>query len=335
MIYADHRRIGDHGIGRFAREVLAGLDYRPVPLKTDPDSPLDPLRLAQFLRPLKAGDIFFSPGYNPPLHCPVPFLFTLHDLNHLDRVENSSPLKRLYYSAIVKPACYKADFVVTVSEFSRGRIIEWSGISPDKVRNVGNGVSPQFTADGPGYQMPFPYILCVSSTGKKHKNGVGQVEAFAKSGLASEIHMVFTGAPSIDIEDSLQRNRLTGSVHFLGSVPDEQLPSLYRGAQALSFTSLYEGFGLPVVEAMACGTPVVTSNTTSLPEVVGDAALLVDPTSVEETAAALQRVIHDSTLREQLRARGLIQARKHSWVNTAAQVRDLVDSVAAKTRSRN
>jgi glycosyltransferase involved in cell wall biosynthesis len=103
----------------------------------------------------------------------------------------------------------------------------------------------------------------------------------------------------------------------------------------LSFTSLYEGFGLPVVEAMACGTPVVTSNTTSLPEVVGDAALLVDPTSVEETAAALQRVIHDSTLREQLRARGLIQARKHSWVNTAAQVRDLVDSVAAKTRSRN
>src|ERR1035441_4783819 len=116
MIYADSRRIGDHGIGRFARHVLADIDYVPVLLKSDPDSPLDPWRLARSLSSLTPRDLFFSPGYNPPLHCPAPFVFTLHDLNHLDRPENSSPLKRLYYATVVKSACHRSASILTVSE---------------------------------------------------------------------------------------------------------------------------------------------------------------------------------------------------------------------------
>ena len=145
MIYADQRWIGDHGIGRFARRVLDGLDYSPLALTSHPASPLDSPRLARALRNLTGRDLFFSPGYNSPLFCAAPFVFTLHDLNHIDRPENSRPLKRLYYATLLKRACHRAAGIVTVSEFSRGRIIEWSGVRPEKVMQrrlrSGSGVS--------------------------------------------------------------------------------------------------------------------------------------------------------------------------------------------------
>jgi len=328
MLYADDRRIGNHGIGRFAREVLARLDYRPIDLKSDPDSPLDALHLTRVLRGLKAGDLFFSPGYNPPVRCPVPFLFTLHDLNHLDRPENSNPLKRLYYATIVKRACDLAARILTVSEFSRRRIVEWSGISPAKVVSVGNGVGPEFSPDVAPYPLPFPYVLCVSNR-RKHKNELRQVEAFARAGLASELCFVFTGDPTPELAECVNRNRLTARAHFLGLVPEEQLPSLYRGAEALLFVSLYEGFGLPVLEAMACGTPVLTSNTTALPEIAGDAALLVDPLSVEEIAVGMERIVCDTLLRELLRSKGLALAAKFTWECTAALVRNALEETVA------
>lgn len=323
MLYVDDRRIGDHGIGRFARHVLAGLDYCPVPLKTDPDSPLDPVRLTRALGKLQTGDLFFSPGYNPPIRCPAPFLFTLHDLNHLDRDENSGPLKRLYYALIVKRACHRAARVLTVSEFSRRRIIEWSGVLPEKVVNVGNGVGTEFNPNVTPYRFPFPYILCVTNR-KKHKNEFRQVEAFAKAGLDNKFVLAFTGEPTAALTDCINRHGLSAQVHFLGKVPDAQLPSLYRGAEAMLFASLYEGFGLPVIEAMACGTPVVTSNTTALPETAGDAALLVDPTSVEQISQALLRIIRDVSLRRRLRDAGVDRARQFSWANTASKVRKLL-----------
>jgi glycosyltransferase involved in cell wall biosynthesis len=326
MIYADPRRIGDHGIGRFAREVLSRLDYRPIAIKTNPSAPFDPVLLTYALRNLKAGDVFFNPGYNPPLSCPAPFIFTLHDLNHIESSTTDSPMRRLYYAAFVKRACYRAAYVVTVSEFSRQRILEWSKVSPEKVLNVGNGVGAEFTADGPSDLLPFPYILCVSNR-KPHKNEIRQVEAFARSGLDNRIRLVFTGESAPAIQQLIERHGIQHRVCFLGTIPEERLPSIYRGALALLFTSLYEGFGLPVLEAMACGTPIVTSNTTSLPEVAGDAALLVDPTSVEETSAALKRIVDDEALRATMRSRGIVQASKHTWGQTAKLVRDLVYSL--------
>jgi glycosyltransferase involved in cell wall biosynthesis len=326
MIYADPRRIGDHGIGRFAREVLSRLDYFPIALKTNPSSPFDPFRLTYALRKLKRGDVFFNPGYNPPLSCPAPFVLTLHDLNHVEGRTTDSPMRRLYYAAFVKRACHRAAFVVTVSEFSRQRILNWSRISPERVVNVGNGVGEEFTPKGASFLLPFPYVLCVSNR-KPHKNELRQVEAFVRSGLDSQIRLVFTGESAPEIQQLIERHNIQHRVCFLGKVSEERLPSLYRGARALLFTSLYEGFGLPVVEAMACGTPVVTSNTTSLPEVAGDAALLVDPTSVEQISFALDRVLTEKELRCNLTDRGLKRAAQFTWTATFARVKHLIDSL--------
>jgi glycosyltransferase involved in cell wall biosynthesis len=122
----------------------------------------------------------------------------------------------------------------------------------------------------------------------------------------------------------MERHNVTQLVHFTGLVPEEKLPSLYRGAEALVFPSLYEGFGLPLLEAMACGTPVVTANTTALPEVAGRAALLVDPTSVEQIAEAMKRIVSDTSLRQQLREKGLARAAQFSWDSTTARVHELL-----------
>ena len=329
MLYADDRRIGDHGIGRFARNVLAALEFRPISLQSDPDSPLDPWLLARALAKLTRKDVFFSPGYNPPLYCVAPFVITLHDLNHIDRDENSSRLKRLYYSTVVKRACHLSAHILTVSEFSRRRILEWSGVPPEKVVNVGCGVGEDFRTDAAPYPLPFPYLLCVSNR-RGHKNEARQVEAFSKSGLASQMRMVFTGDPTAELADCIERNGVTQSVHFVGLVPDCELPALYHSAVALVFASLYEGFGLPVLEAMACGTPVITSNTSALPEIAGDAALLVDPTSVEQISQAMAQAVTDSSLRQQMRIKGLARAAQFSWSNTGGKVQRLLLSVSAQ-----
>lgn len=323
MLYADDRRIGNHGIGRFARQVLSSLDYSPVPLKTDPDSPMDPWRLTRALNKLTSRDIFFSPGYNPPLQSPAPFVITLHDLNHLDRPENRSLLKRLYYAAIVKRACHLAAHVLTVSEFSRGRIIDWSGVAPEKVVNVGCGVGPEYHPGAAPYNLPFPYLLCISNR-KGHKNEIRQVAAFAKATLPAELRLVLTGEPTPELADCIERCHATSRVHFVGIVPDSKLPSLYRSATALLFVSLYEGFGLPALEAMACGTPVITANSSALPEITGSAALLSDPYSVEQIAEAIEKIVGDTSLRQKLRESGFARAAEFPWENTTAKVKHIL-----------
>ncbi len=323
MIYADQRWIGNHGIGRFARKVLAGLDYRPIPLAGHPAAPLDAWRLARALGNLTANDLFFSPGYNAPLFCASPFVFTICDLSHIYCPEISSPLIRLYYATIMKRACRRATSIFTISEFTRLQIVEWSGVSPDKVCNVGCGVDPSYGPEGDFYGLPFPYLLSVSNR-KRHKNEFRVVEAFAKAGLGAEIHLVFTGNPTTELADCVERHHANPFVHFTGVVPEEKLPSLYRGAEALVFPSLYEGFGLPLLEAMACGIPVMTANTTALPEVAGDAALLVDPTSVEQIAQAMERIVSNTSLRQQLRDKGIARAAQFSWTNTVSRVREVL-----------
>lgn len=329
MIYADQRWIGKGGIGRFAKHVLAGIDYHPVSIAWDPASPIDSWRLTRNLGGLTRKDLFFSPGYSSPLFCESPFVLTLHDLNHIDRPENSNLTKRFYYATVLRRACNRAAKILTVSEFSRRRIVDWSGVPEEKVLNVGNGVELVFNPEVTPYELPFPYLLCVSNR-KRHKNEFRTVEAFARSGLSGSVRLVFTGNLTPDLADCIQRNQLDRSVYFVGSVPEEQLPSLYRGAEALIFVSLYEGFGLPVLEAMACGTPVVSANATALPEVAGDAALLVDPTSVEQISEGMQRILNDTTLRQRLRVKGLGQAARFSWDYTATKVRELLSQCENK-----
>jgi glycosyltransferase involved in cell wall biosynthesis len=327
MIVADQRWIGDHGIGRFARHVLAGLDYRPVPLGGHPAAPLDAWRLSRALRKLTGNDLFFSPGYNTPLSCPCPFIFTIHDLSHIFCPENSSPLVRLYYATIMKRACHRAAKILTVSEFTRGQIVDWSGVSAGKVFNVGCGVDAAYHPNGELYGLPFPYLLCVSNR-KKHKNEFRIVEAFSKAAVELQLHLVFTGEPTRPLADRIERLGVASRVSFVGRVPEAKLPSLYRGATALVFPSLYEGFGLPVVEAMACGTPVLTANVAAMPETAGGAALFVDPTSVEQIADAIERIVSNTNLRERLRRDGLERARGFVWKNTARGVYEMLSGIA-------
>lgn len=333
MIYADQRWIGDHGIGRFARQVLSTLEYTPVPLKSHPASALDAWRLARALSNAGREDIIFSPGYNPPLFCAASFVFTLHDLNHIDRPENSSRLKRLYYATVMKRSCRKAARILTVSEFTRRRIVDWSGVRPEKVVNVGCGVSPEFHPEGAAFSLPFPYLLCVSNR-KHHKNEFRTVKAFAQAHMDAEMRLVFTGNPTQELLNCIERCHLAQRVCFVGSVPDAELPSLYRSAAALVFASLYEGFGLPVLEAMACGTPVVTSNTSSLPEIAGDAALLVDPNSVDEIALGMDRILNDTSLRNKLRSKGLERAAHFTWEMTTANVHRVLREVAIEQHGK-
>jgi len=328
MIFADQRWIGNHGIGRFARQVLAELDYRPIPLAGHPAAPLDALHLTRALGKLTPDDLFFSPGYNSPLFCAAPFVFTIHDLSHVYCPENSTPLIRLYYATVLKRACHRAASILTVSEFTRKQIIEWSGVITQKVFNVSCGVDRTYTPEGDAYELPFPYLLCVSNR-KRHKNEFRMVEAFANSGLATEMRLMFTGNPTAELAACIERNNVTPYVHFLNVVPEAQLPSLYRSAEALIFTSLYEGFGLPLLEAMACGTPVVTSNVTAMPEVAGDAALLVNPTSAEQICEAMKQVVRDTNLRKELREKGLARAAQFSWASTAAGVLEVLAAAAA------
>ena len=323
MIYADQRWIGNHGIGRFARHVLAGFDYRPVALTSHPAAPLDAWHLASALSKLTRNDLFFSPGYNSPLFSPSPFVFTIHDLSHIHCPENSNPLIRLYYATVMKRACKRARSILTVSEFTRMQILEWSGVSAEKVFNVGCGVDPSYQPAENSYGLQFPYLLCVSNR-KRHKNEFRVVEAFARASLATGMHLVFTGNPTTELTDCIDRCHITQRVYFAGMVPETKLPSFYRGAEAMVFPSLYEGFGLPILEAMACGTPVVTANVTAMPEVAGDAALLVDPTSVEQIASAMERIVSDAALRQQLRRKGLMRSAEFSWANTAARVYELI-----------
>lgn len=327
----DTRWIGPHGIGRFASEVVKRLD--DVQVLKDMLSPVNPFdsiwsswKIAQVM---PQPDVYFTPGYTPPLLSPIPFVFVIHDLNHIDLPENSNALKRAYYQHVMRPACHRSFRVLTVSEFSRQRVIEWSGMPKEKVINVGNGVDASFQKKGVEHKPGYPYFLYVGNR-KPHKNVTRLLKAFAISGLANDIKLVLSGEPDKEIIQIVTNYQLQTSVVFAGVLNDTALAERYRGAIALLLPSLYEGFGLPLVEAMACGTPVLTSNITAMPEVSGGAALLVDPLSIGEISAGMKIIVSDNQVRQKMIANGLDQAKKYSWETTAEKIRNVLYEVTEK-----
>jgi glycosyltransferase involved in cell wall biosynthesis len=315
-ILYDARWIGNHGIGRFAGELqklLPGLI--PFRSRRPPFHPLDPVLLGLDLWRQKPK-LFFSPGYNPPLGWPGPFIFTLHDLNHLRVPENSSALKRAYYRYIIRPACQRARCVLTVSEYSKGEIAAWAHMDEDRIINVGNGVGPAFVPSGEKYDPGYPYLLYVGSR-KSNKNLRRLLQGFSASGVRRDVRLILSGPPDQEIVCEMNRLGLHADVVFKDLLTDGDLSAVYRGALAFVFPSLYEGFGLPPLEAMGCGVPVLTSNVCSLPEVVGDAAVLVNPLDVQQIADGITRLVLDSSLRTDLRKRGLLRAKLFSWDETA------------------
>jgi len=325
QILFDARWVGNHGIGRFASELLKLLpELTPFDRKRRPWHPLDPGLLGAELW-LRRPGLFFSPGYNVPVGWPYPYVFTLHDLHHLCVPEDSSPAKRAYYKYILRPACHKAAFLLTGSEYSRHEIQEWAKLKDEKIVAVSYGVDLPFTHSGRRYEPGYPYLLYVGSH-KPHKNLARLLKAFAISGVQKDVRLLLTGSEETELAKQIAGLGLNGGVVFAGFPADDDLADLFRGAAGFVFPSLYEGFGLPPLEAMACGVPVLTSNVCSLPEVVGDAAILIDPLDVEDIAQGIQRLIGDDALREDLRWKGVERARRFSWGETARRTRQVLDA---------
>lgn len=325
--FFDFRWSGEHGIGRFAREVGERLEVVPYCGPGRPMSPQDPFRLVRSLMPLRGpGHWFLSPGYNAPLLTVLPYVLTVHDLNHIDRADNSSPGKRLYYRTVLRRLCRDARAVLTVSNFSRERIIDWFGLDAANVFNVGNGVSEVFSTEGPRFQLGAEYVLCVSNR-RRHKNELGVLTAFAAARLPSHVRLVLTGDETPELRAHAQALGIGEALVFSGRVSEKALAGLYRGALCLFFPSFYEGFGLPIVEAFASGTPVISSTVTSLPEVAGDAGLLVDPHDIDAMAQALRSLHDDPALRGRLIALGLSRVPQFSWDAVVKRVRAAVAAV--------
>jgi len=327
-IACDTRWIGPHGIGRFAREVLARLGrYKPLPLETSPLSVLDPFRVRRALKKLRPA-VYFSPAFNPPSRSPVPFVFTLNDLNHVKFPGESSLGRRLYYRRFVRPAARRAFRVLTVSEYSRQEIISWTGLRPERVVAVGCGVGPAFAPRGARCKAPYTYLFYCGGR-RPHKNLPRLMEALKQSGLAPNIRLVLTGKQDKAAWRMIGKAGVSARVAFAGQIPDKQLPAWYRGAVAVVIPSLTEGFGLPALEAMACGTPVVASSVGGLAEVVGDAALIVNPVSVDSIAAGLRRIVEDRQLATELRRRGPQRAQRFGWSRVVKRIRDILEEAAA------
>lgn len=319
-IIFDGRWKGANGIGRFAAEVGMNIGLQQADLHGNPASPFDWLYLSVKLASRKQG-VFFSPGYNYPLFYRGKGMFVVHDLIHLDVPTSYWVLKRLYCKVILRTVCRRASVVLTVSEFSRKRLAEFAAIDPEKIVVVGNGVSVAFSSDGPSFHLEegVKYFLAISN-GKVHKNNKNTIQGFIDAHVDDSVKLLFAGMPSEEITAFIRSACAEDRVMFMGRVSEAELAALYRGALALIFPSLYEGFGLPIVESMACGTPVITSNCTAMPEVAGGAAILVDPLSSAQIADAVSRIYENAELRKTMAENGVNRARDFKWSDVAGRI---------------
>ncbi len=288
-----------------------------------------------------AVDLFHATDHLLPRLARVRSVFTLHDLVFRFYPETHKPLNRWFLTLMMPRFLEAADAVIAVSEWTKKDAIELYGLDEDKIRVVYEGVNPRFrpasaesiSAVRQKYGILEKFILCVGTI-EPRKNLTSLLEAYhsVRNGRR-DLKLVIVGKMGWLYEGFFRRLRelgLENEVIFPGFVPDEDLPSLYSAADLFVFPSLYEGFGLPVLEAMACGTPVVTSNSSSLPEVTGEATVLVDPNDVQALIRAMSAVLDNKELRGELHAKGLRQAAKFSWETAAYETLALYDKVLVR-----
>ena len=275
-------------------------------------------------------DVFHSPDFALPPVLHARTLVTVHDLSFMRVPECSDPRLRSYLMDVVPASVRRADVVLADSYSTRADVIELLGVDPSRVEVVYAGVEERFQRERDAdvlaavrsrYQLPERFVLGLGTL-QPRKNFPRLIEAYARlvATMGPGIRLVIAGGPGWKFEDIFRRVEELGlrdSVLLPGYVADEHLPALYSLADVFVFPSLYEGFGLPPLEAMACGTPVVASNVSSLPEVVGDAALKVDPFDVAALSEAMARLLSDAPVRAELIQRGLDQARRFTWPQSA------------------
>ncbi len=270
-------------------------------------------------------------GVMPLFFAPAKRIATVHDVIPFIYPETCTVLDWLVYRFWLPWAVHSLDRIITASQQSKTDIVRFLSIEAEKVMVIPDAVNSHFRHMSVEEIQPalkraginFPYILYVGSI-EPRKNLSRLLKAYAMLRQWSKSwKLVIVGArnswKNTPIASVLDHLELHKDVHFTGYLPEEDLPAIYNGADLFVFPSLYEGFGLPVLEAMACGTPVVTSNRSSLPEVAGEAALLVEPDDENAIAIAIQQILSDRTLAEELVLKGMERAREFSWQRTARE----------------
>jgi glycosyltransferase involved in cell wall biosynthesis len=356
-IAIDARKLHDFGIGTYIRNVLVelaaldqGTEYivlcRPADADAVNDLGANFRAVSETARPYSLGEqvwiplslvregahLLHEPHYVLPPATRCRTVVTIHDCIHLTFPEYlPGRLAHVYARTSMWSAVHKSDRILTVSEASKRDILRFFDVPASKISVIYNAIDARFLAPPDEermdqirqrYQLDHPFVLYVGNI-KQHKNLERLIEAFgrARAGGLAELKLVIIGdeiSKYPPLRQSVHRHRLDKHVRFLGFQPYDTLAAFYRLARAFAFPSLYEGFGLPPLEAMACGTPVVTSNVSSLPEVAGGAAILVDPYDPASIAAGITRAVTDESTRADLITRGLARAREFSWSQSVA-----------------
>lgn len=315
-----------------------------------------PVRIAweQTVLPFAAwrarSDVLFCPVNVLPVVAPCPTVVTIHDLIFLRYPQAFHPLKRLYLTAMTGWSARHAAHVIAVSESTRQDVIELLGVPPERVTTVHNGVSERFVPvpdeakrDFLARQGVSGRLVLYVGTLEPRKNLTALLQSFAsiagKPGK-EDVTLVIGGSKGWyydEIFATAERLGLaaSGRVRFLGRVPDDDLPLWYNVATLFAYPSLYEGFGLPALEAMACGTPVVVSSTPALREVVADAGVTVDPHDTGGWAAALERLLGGGQEAERLREMGVRRASEFTWERSAAATARVLTEAARQGKRRS
>ena len=325
-------------------------NFQTVPLLADNSTIKSFLDYRANLKRLNCDLVHIPHLFWLPRNLPCPYVMTVHDLlDHMYRARDQSGLRRSLHFFLTHRALKGAARIFAVSNFTKSEVEKLFDIESERTEVVYNAIDERFLrghaseADrqllAERYLINHPFLLYAGRI-SPHKNVVRIIEAFSALKAELEKEELFPGLKLIIIGDELSkhpdlrrtvvRSRMQNDVRFMGFVPIEMLRVFYDAAKIFVFPSLYEGFGLPPLEAMAHGTPVVTSNTSSLPEVVGNAAVLVNPENVFEIMRALHRVLLDQALRDKLKVRGYEQAKRFSWDASARQILRVYHEIADK-----
>jgi len=297
--------------------------------------------LPQYLK----NHVLFSPSNTGPLAIRRQVV-TIHDLVPLDHPEWLNPQFAAWYRLLIPLLVQRVDKIITISNFTRERLLEWTKVNPQKIVVIYNGVDDRFHPRSEQeilkaiktLNIPTKhYVLSLGSL-EPRKNLHRLLQAWGQiyKEIPQEIWLVIAGAKGKSLVfKNISFDKLPPRVHFTGHVEDKYLPALYSGAYsgalAFAYMSVYEGFGLPPLEAMASGTPPLTGNLTALPEVIGDAGLMVNPFDIEAIAWGLKSLIEDSQLRAQLRKKGLDRAKQFSWDKTAELTWKVIQNAAQES----
>jgi len=328
-------------------------NFHTVPL-TSPERSMRGYReFRTALKRLKCDLLHVPNPFSVPRALPCPYVLTVHDLQeHMARTRDQNGFWRSLHFQLTRRVLRGAARIVAVSNFTRNEIEKLFEIPSSRIEVVYNAIDERFlrghasAADreliAKRYQVTYPFLLYAGRV-SPHKNVTRMIEAFSALKTELERNQAYPDLKLIIIGDDLSgnpdlrrtvvRSGVQNDVRFLGFVPIEVLRIFYDEAKVFVFPSLYEGFGLPPLEAMAHGTPVVTSNVSSLPEVVGQAAVLVNPENVFEIMRALHRVLTDPPLRERMKERGYQQVTKFSWETSVRRILDIYGQVAGSGQS--